>query len=70
MHFTWNNTAVKLVGLLPDRYKVPLGGVTVVAIIMVGGFANPESQDNTRANRALSMFGLAVRSAHSRAGAA
>ena len=28
--------------------------------MLVGGFASPESQDNTRSNRAISLFGLAV----------
>ena len=28
--------------------------------MLVGGFASPESQDNTRGNRAISLFGLGV----------
>lgn len=34
--------------LLPDKYKLPLGALLVVAVILIGGFASPESQDNTR----------------------
>lgn len=60
MHFVWNKTAVKFVALIPDKLKIPAGGALVVAVMLIGGFASPESQDNTRANRAVSLFGLAV----------
>ena len=32
----------------------------VIAVMLIGGFASPETQDNTRVNRAISLFGLAV----------
>lgn len=32
----------------------------VVGVLLIGAFASPESRDNTRANRAVSLFGLAV----------
>lgn len=69
----WNRTAVRLVEVLPDTYKLPLGALLVVAVILIGGFASPESQDNTRdvlnprlpnstfANRTLEPSGLSVR---------
>ncbi len=60
MHFIWNNTGVRLAALIPEKLQVPAGAVLVVAVILIGGFASPESQDNTRANRAVSLFGLAV----------
>lgn len=60
MHFIWNNTGPKISNLVPEKLKVPLGAVTVIAVMLAGGFAGPESQDNTRANRAISLFGLAV----------
>lgn len=48
MHLVWENTVVRFANLLPDRYKKPLGAFVVVAVIVIGGFASPESQDNTR----------------------
>ncbi|KAI9820143.1 MAG: hypothetical protein M1832_003850 [Thelocarpon impressellum] len=60
MHFVWNQTGVRVAGLVPDRFKLPVSAVLVAAIIMIGGFASPESEDNTRANRAVSLFGLLV----------
>lgn len=39
---------MRFVELLPDRYKLPLGALLVIAVILIGGFASPESQDNTR----------------------
>ncbi|KAL9586192.1 MAG: hypothetical protein Q9212_001063 [Teloschistes hypoglaucus] len=60
MHYAWNNTAVKLVSFVPESMKLPGGALIVVSVILIGGFASPESQDNTRDNRAISLFGLAV----------
>lgn len=60
MHFVWNNVAVRLVGLIPEKMRLPLGAVVVVGVLVIGAFASPESLDNNRANRAVSLFGLAV----------
>ncbi|KAL8872998.1 MAG: hypothetical protein Q9174_001471 [Haloplaca sp. 1 TL-2023] len=60
MHFVWNNTAVKMTSFIPEKLRLPAGALVVVCVLLVGGFASPESQDNTRDNRAVSLFGLAV----------
>lgn len=60
MRMIWNNTAVKAAKLVPDKLKLPAGALVVVAVILIGAFASPESRDNTRANRAVSLLGLAV----------
>lgn len=60
MHLIWNNTGVRFAALIPEKLQVPAGAVLVIAVILIGGFASPENQDNTRANRAVSLFGLAV----------
>lgn len=60
MHIVWNNTGVAFANLVPEKLKIPLGAALVVGVMLIGGFASPESQDNTRANRAVSLFGLAV----------
>ena len=60
MHWVWNNTGVRFARLFPDNLKLPLGALLVVGVILIGAFASPESQDNTRDNRAVSLFGLAV----------
>lgn len=60
MHFAWNNTAVRLVSFVPENMRLPASALIVISVILIGGFASPESQDNTRDNRAISLFGLAV----------
>lgn len=60
MHMVWNNTGVVFANHVPDKLKIPLSAALVVAVILIGGFASAESQDNTRGNRAVSLFGLAV----------
>ncbi len=60
MHLVWNNTGVRFAQLIPEKLKIPAGALLVVGVFFIGSFASPESQDNTRANRAVSLFGLAV----------
>ena len=60
MHFVWNNTGVRVGALIPEKMRIPAGAALTVAVIIVGAFASPESQDNTRENRAVSLFGRVV----------
>ncbi|KAF1356106.1 hypothetical protein EJ07DRAFT_130387 [Lizonia empirigonia] len=60
MHWVWNNTGVRIAELIPEKMRVPAGAALTIAVIIVGSMASEESQDNTRANRAVSLFGLAV----------
>lgn len=60
MHFVWNNTGVRFASFIPEKMRVPAGAALTIAVIIIGSFASEESQDNTRANRAVSLFGLAV----------
>ncbi|KAL8832778.1 MAG: hypothetical protein Q9191_000050 [Dirinaria sp. TL-2023a] len=60
MRWVWNNTGVRFAETIPERLKIPLGALLVIGVMLVGGFASPETQDNSRANRAVSLFGLAV----------
>ena len=49
MHWVWNQTGVRIAALIPEHVKVPCGALLVVSVIIVGAFASPESEDNTRA---------------------
>ncbi|KAI1609526.1 CNT family concentrative nucleoside transporter [Exophiala viscosa] len=60
MHFVWNNTGVRVYQALPERTRTPLAALVAIAVILVGTFVSPESQDNTRGNRAISLLGLAI----------
>ncbi|KAI9791435.1 MAG: hypothetical protein M1835_000343 [Candelina submexicana] len=60
MHFIWNNTGIRFAQLIPEKLKLPAGATLVVAVIVIGAFASPVSQDNSRDNRAVSLFGLLV----------
>lgn len=60
MHWVWNHTGVKFAALLPENLKIPLAALLVISVMIIGAFASPESQDNTRSNRAVSLFGLIV----------
>jgi concentrative nucleoside transporter, CNT family len=60
MHFVWNNTGTRVANMIPEKWRLPLGGLLTLVVICVGAFASEESADNTRANRAVSLFGLIV----------
>ncbi|KAF2661957.1 hypothetical protein K491DRAFT_710380 [Lophiostoma macrostomum CBS 122681] len=60
MHWVWNNTGRRIVTYVPEKMRIPAGAAITIATIIVGAFASEESQDNTRANRAISLFGLIV----------
>lgn len=46
--------------LIPDRFQTFLGAAVVVAVYLIGSFASEESAENSRENRAISLFGLVV----------
>lgn len=60
MHWVWQNTGVRFAELIPEKMRIPAGALLTISVIIVGSMASEESQDNTRANRAVSLFGLAV----------
>ena len=60
MHFVWRNTGPRITNMIPEKLRIPAGAAIVIAVMLIGGFASPESRDNTRGNRAISLFGLAL----------
>ncbi|KAJ5190270.1 uncharacterized protein N7498_009255 [Penicillium cinerascens] len=60
MHFVWNHTARPFVRIIPERLRLPLGALFTIGVILIGAFASPETHDNSRGDRAVSLCGLAV----------
>ncbi|CAI7571953.1 unnamed protein product [Penicillium glandicola] len=60
MHWVWNNTAHRFVRFIPDKLRVPSAALLCIGVILIGSFVSEETQDNTRANRAVSLFGMVV----------
>jgi concentrative nucleoside transporter, CNT family len=56
----WKHTAVRVHDLIPAKFRKPLAAAGTIAVMIIGAFVSEESADNTRANRAVSLFGLAV----------
>lgn len=56
----WKHTVVRVHDLIPAKLRKPLAAAGTVAAMLVGAMVSEESADNTRANRAVSLFGLAV----------
>lgn len=57
---TWQHTVLKVVHLIPEQFRTLAGAIGAIAVILVGTFVTEESEDNTRANRAVSLFGMVV----------
>jgi concentrative nucleoside transporter, CNT family len=56
----WEHTGVVVYNHIPEKFRTIAGAAVTIAAILVGAFASDESADNTRENRAVSLFGLAV----------
>jgi CNT family concentrative nucleoside transporter len=60
MHWVWEQTAHRFVRIIPEKLRTPAAAALCIAVIIVGAFVSEESLDNTRANRAVSLFGMVV----------
>ncbi|KAJ4217035.1 hypothetical protein NW759_008984 [Fusarium solani] len=60
IRWTWHHTAVVVYDMIPAKFRTPAGAFVAIATILVGSFASEEVADNTRENRAVSLFGMAV----------
>lgn len=60
MHWVWNNTALRILAFIPEKFRTAAGAALTIAVILVGSFVTEESKANTRAQRAISLFGLCV----------
>lgn len=56
----WKSTATRFVALIPEKFRIPAAALLVIGVILIGAFASEESLNNTRDNRAVSLFGLLV----------
>jgi CNT family concentrative nucleoside transporter len=58
--FVWENTAYRAYDAVPARWRQPIAAAVTLAVFLIGSFVPAESGQNTRANRAVSIFGLLV----------
>lgn len=60
IRWTWQHTAVVIYNMIPEKFRTLAGAAVTIATILVGSFASEETEDNTRENRAISLFGMAL----------
>lgn len=60
VRWVWIRTAVKVHDMIPAPFRKPAAALVTVAAFLIGTFVPEETGDNTRANRAVSVFGLIV----------
>lgn len=46
--------------MIPERLQIPLAALLVIAVILIGTFASPQSSENDFQNRGISIAGLVV----------
>ncbi|KAI1074036.1 H+/nucleoside cotransporter [Whalleya microplaca] len=56
----WHHTAFRAYELTPKKLHRPIAAVVTVAVFLIGTMVPDESNENTRASRAQSLFGLVV----------
>ncbi|KAA8910271.1 NupC family nucleoside cotransporter [Sphaerosporella brunnea] len=60
LRFVWKQTGVRIMHMVPEKWRIPGGTFVVVATYMIGTFVTEETKSNTRADRAISCLGLAI----------
>ncbi|KAL6882187.1 Na+ dependent nucleoside transporter C-terminus domain-containing protein [Trichoderma longibrachiatum] len=58
--WVWQHTALVVYARIPPKARTPAGAAVALAAVLVGSFVSEESADNTRENRAVSLFGMLV----------
>jgi CNT family concentrative nucleoside transporter len=56
----WRHTVSRGVSMIPEKFRLPLGGAGTVIVICLGAFVSETHGDNNRENRAISLLGLAL----------
>jgi CNT family concentrative nucleoside transporter len=60
VRFLWVSTVVRGYDMVPSNLHKPIAAVVAFAVFLIGSFVPEETGDNTRKNRAISVFGLIV----------
>lgn len=60
-NWVWQRTVMKVVEMIPEKFRLLSAAAGTVAVILVGTFASPEVEGSTpRSERAISFFGCVV----------
>lgn len=60
IQWVWTQSAVRIYDAVPEKYHSIAGILLTSCIVVVGSFIPQEDGENTRANRAVSLFGMLV----------
>ncbi|KAK3689083.1 Na+ dependent nucleoside transporter C-terminus-domain-containing protein [Podospora appendiculata] len=60
VRFLWANSVSRVYNMIPGKLRQPLAALVTFAVFLIGSFVPEETGDNSRANRAVSIFGLLV----------
>jgi hypothetical protein len=60
VRIAWNKSAQLVLDVVPERWRLPLGGLFALVVVLIATFVPPETAYNTRRDRAVSLFGLVV----------
>ncbi|KAK4233436.1 Sodium/nucleoside cotransporter 2 [Achaetomium macrosporum] len=60
VRWIWGNTAGSAYHATPAKLHKPIAALVTFAVFLIGSFVPEETGDNTRANRAISIFGFLV----------
>jgi len=60
LRLIWAHTVHRVYEMIPAKLHQPLAAVGTLGVFLLGSFIPEETGDNTRANRAISIFGLLV----------
>ncbi|KAM0719336.1 hypothetical protein Q7P37_005241 [Cladosporium fusiforme] len=56
----WKNSVSRGVNMIPEKFRLPLGALGTVGVMLLGTMVTDSVGENNRANRGISIFGLVV----------
>lgn len=60
VRLAWDHTIYKVYEAIPQKLHQPIAALVTVAVFLIGSFVPAENGENTRASRAVAIFGLIV----------
>lgn len=60
VRFLWGHVIAVVYKIVPAKFRTLAAATLTVAVILVGAFATPDVEGNSRGDRAVSLFGLAM----------
>lgn len=60
MRWVWKNSVSRGVNMIPEKFRLPLGALGTIGVMLLGTFVTESVGENNRSNRGISILGLVI----------